>query len=126
VLVVEDYADLREILCRVLELQGYGVQPAGDGREALELFRSGSFDAVICDLGLPGMCGRDLVAQVRQLRPGTAVVVLTGLLTDDLASDAAAAGCDELLVKPLPSFKDLILALERALSRHRPAGSGSP
>ena len=46
VLVIEDYADLREITCRILTLKGYQVESAADGLAGIELFRAGGFDAV--------------------------------------------------------------------------------
>jgi len=121
VLVVEDHADIREIFCRVLELAGYRVTPAGDGLAGLEAFLSGAFEAVVTDLFLPGLGGQELVSRIRKIRPRTAIVVLTGLPTDEVLSAAWAGGADEVLVKPLPSLKALPEAVERALRVRRAA-----
>ena len=121
VLVVEDHADIREIFCRVLELAGHRATPAGDGLAGLERFLSGDFDAVVTDLFLPGLDGQELVRRIRQIRPRTAIVVLTGLPTDEVLAAASAGGADEVLVKPLPTLKALPQAVERALRLRRAA-----
>ena len=123
VLVIEDYADLREITCRILTLKGYRVESAADGLAGLELFRAGHFDAVVCDLGLPRLGGSELVRQLRALGPRTALVAVTGLLSNGLAQEALAAGCDEVLVKPLPSLRVLVEVLERTMARKRPGSN---
>jgi CheY-like chemotaxis protein len=96
VLIVDDDADIRSILGQILQMQGYSVQTAANGREALEALSSGLPPRVIVlDLMMPVMSGWDFRAQQR-LRPEVAavpVIVLTGgggLRRDVQELDAAA------------------------------------
>jgi PAS domain S-box-containing protein len=79
VLLVEDEVVLRMSTTDVLERLGCSVRGVGSGEQALELLaRDGSFDLLVTDLGLPGISGEELAAQVRQLYPKLPVVIASG------------------------------------------------
>lgn len=71
ILLVDDEEAVRLISVQMLEMLGYEVSSAEDGPKALELFRKTAtgFDLALLDLNLPGMNGRQLLAEIRQLRP---------------------------------------------------------
>jgi CheY-like chemotaxis protein len=112
ILVVEDNQALRENLAEALQLEGYEPVEARDGATALRLLGDGAFDAVLLDLVMPGMDGRELLARIRQdprLAP-LRVVVTTGH-----SGPRARAGvpADAFLHKPF-GVRELLAAL-RAL-----------
>jgi CheY-like chemotaxis protein len=103
VLLVDDDPPVQLALRRMLEALGYDVTAAGDGEEALALFRrdSGAFDAVVTDQTLPRLCGDALARALLALRPGLPVLICTGYserLDEERASQIGAAA---LLMKPL-------------------------
>src|SRR3712207_6582385 len=117
VLVVEDDADIAGVLRRFLDLEGYDVRIAGDGPTGLEEAALYEPDAVVLDLGLPGLDG---VGGCRRLRAGGDVPVLVLTARDALDSrvEGLDAGADDYRVKPFE--RDELMARLRALLRRRP------
>ncbi len=113
VLVVDDEVMVRDVVCRMLEEVGYTVAPAADGPAALDLVRAGRFDAVILDLTMPGMSGREVLAALYALAPALPVIVCSGH-ERDRAHDLGAG----FLSKPF-HFDDLLAVLEAAITPAR-------
>jgi two-component system OmpR family response regulator len=114
VLVVDDNADMRGTLRVLLRLWGHQTAEAPDGRSALGLAATFQPDAVLLDIGLPGLDGYEVAQQLRQL-PGLAGVLLvavTGYGTDQDVAACRAAGFDHHLLKPFDPTE-----LERLLGR---------
>lgn len=124
VLVVDDYADGREMYQEYLEFMGYEVVVAKDGADALEKARAEHPDIILMDLSLPILNGLDAT---RALKAGTdtsdiPVVALTGHVMKGSSDDALSAGCDDFLAKP--ALPDDVEAKIRKLlggSKLRPA-----
>ena len=110
ILVVEDSAALRENLQEALELEGYRVTVAADGRRALEALAADPRPGVVvADLMMPGMGGRELVERIRAepLLAGLRVVIATG---HPSASVRAGIAADAFLEKPF-GVKELLAAI---------------
>jgi PAS domain S-box-containing protein len=103
VLIVEDNADAAESLTMLLEALGFEVRAVGDGGTALTEARAMRPDAMLVDIGLPGMSGYDLAAAVRRepMLHGTLLVALTGYGQEEDRQRALEAGFDHHLVKPV-------------------------
>jgi PAS domain S-box-containing protein len=115
VLVVEDNADAAESLRMVLELLGHRVQVAHDGHAGLEAARADIPDVMLIDIGLPTMTGYEIAKAVRRdpaLR-SVALVALTGYGQSEDKAEAAQAGFDRHLVKPVnaATLGDLVAEL---------------
>ena len=106
-LVVDDEASLRRGIEAFGRLRGFDVVSAEEGRSALDLVRATSFDAVVCDLRMPGMGGVEFHEALRKERPGLAArtVFITGDMLTPLARSAPASR-QPLLPKPF-SFERL-------------------
>ena len=116
-LVVEDDADIVELVTHYLSGDGFSVDSAQDGRRALVLLREGSYDLLVLDLQLPGLDGLTVCAEVRRdkrLRD-MAVVMLTARGEEADRIVGLEMGADDYVVKPF-SPKEL-LARVRALFR---------
>lgn len=102
VLVVEDKVDVAEGLAMVLERAGLEVQIAASGEDALVRAPAWRPDAMVVDIGMPGMTGLELARRVRQLDELTGVVLiaLSGFGHAQAKKDAAAAGFDRHMTKP--------------------------
>ena len=107
ILVVEDNADSREMLKSLLELYGYQVEAAADGRKGLEILQQDSFDLALVDIGLPGIDGYEVAQRIRKdpRHAGIRLVALTGYGRTADREAVKAAGFDEHLVKPLDQQK---------------------
>ncbi len=107
ILVVEDNTDSREMLKSLLELYGYQVEAAEDGRKGLEILQRDQFDIALVDIGLPGMNGYQVAEKIRQdpRHSGIRLVALTGYGRTADREAVKAAGFDEHLVKPLDQRK---------------------
>jgi two-component system, cell cycle sensor histidine kinase and response regulator CckA len=118
ILAVEDEPEVLDVLRAVLTHAGHTVTTAASGREALELFRSDSPDVIITDLGMPGMTGIALAAEVKAQRP-LPVVLLTGWAED--LDDKVPPEVDVVVAKPFTRER-LLEGLARAVpDRVKPA-----
>lgn len=119
ILFVEDNRDLRKNAALVLELEGYQVQVARDGREALDLLDSGLVpDLIVSDIMMPRMDGYEFFEAVRQLPHLTAVpfIFLTARGSRRDISTGRMMGADDYLVKPFEP-EDFIIAVQNKLKR---------
>jgi DNA-binding response OmpR family regulator len=121
VLVVDDEEDLRDIMQRMLQRRGYNTLVAGDSESAIALCREnrGPIDALITDLGLPGVSGGELSRTAIGLRPEMGVVYISGL-PKDIAVTKGLIGDDALLVKKPFTSELLIEALRLVIRRDKP------
>ena len=111
-LVVDDAPDVTEMIAMLLKYAGYDVVTVYSGPQALAAARVQQFDALVSDIGMPGMNGYELVEQVRTL-PGyerVPMIAVTGFTMYDDRDRALAAGFDAFLTKPI-SPNDLIQLL---------------
>ncbi|MGD0727888.1 MAG: response regulator [Spirochaetia bacterium] len=102
ILVVDDEPQVREVISRVLASCGYTVIAAADGREALARFGDGSgIDLVVLDMVMPGMGGRECLAQLRKANAAVRVVIATGYTSDGSAQELLGEGALAIVEKPL-------------------------
>ena len=101
--VIDDNVDANESLTAVLRLMGHEVSAAFDGIAALELVRDTSPQVVLCDIGLPGMDGYQVITRLRETldRPMPIMIALTGYGQPEDRVRALAAGFDHHLTKPV-------------------------
>jgi two-component system, cell cycle response regulator DivK len=117
VLVVEDFADNRFMMRKLLEMSGYQVVEAVDGREAVEIAESARPDLILMDLSLPRLDGLDATRRIRELEGLTRVpiVAVSAHDTKDFHADALAAGCNEYVTKPI-DFDELDALVKKLLA----------
>jgi DNA-binding NtrC family response regulator len=114
VLIVDDEPSLLLTLAANVELEGFEVDTASTGDEALEKFAAQPFDIVLTDIRMPGMNGVELFRRVRALDPNLPVVLMTGYAIEGLMNEAIQEGAFAVLPKPFDIPK-AIRALTHAI-----------
>ncbi len=101
ILVVDDYPPTRNLLVEALSQAGdYELSEAADGTEALDLFKTVSYDMVISDIMMPVMGGMDLLHAIKELSPLTAVIMITAHPALELIVTAMKQGAVDFIKKP--------------------------
>jgi len=118
ILVVDDERNVLFTVTAILEQEGYDVDAAPSGADALEAIRHHQYDLVLTDLKMPGLDGLAILAEVRKLSPETVTVMMTGYGSLDTALEAVQLGAYEYLIKPT-EVQDLKAAVRRSLERKR-------
>jgi len=111
-LVVDDDADMRLTLKLALEIAGYGVEVAANGKEALEAQRRQPADVLITDIFMPDADGFEAIDAFRKEFPATRIIAVSGgaqFTKRDYLPDAELAGADATLQKPFDVDKLLAL-----------------
>jgi len=122
VLVVDDDDEMRALLDDVLTEEGYEVEPAANGAEALIRLRTESFAAIILDKNMPGLSGLDLLPGLRTICPETPVILITAFGDVSTYVEAMDKGAFEHVFKPF-RMEELLQVLRRARA---PAGRIAP
>ena len=117
-LVVDDEPAVRELLRDILQSEGYRVETATGGREALTLFAEQKFDGIFTDIGMPGMSGWELACAVREQDRSIPLVVVTGWGEAVGSGQQKAAGVDWVVTKPFNAARIVELAAEIVRRRH--------
>jgi len=121
ILIVEDYADTRQMLKLLLEEVNYAVWTAASGEAALSIAARNPIDLILTDFNLPDITGATLIRRLRQMGQDlerVPIVMLTALDADEYRHLAAEAGCNEFIVKPI-DFDTLERVLDRLLQESR-------
>ncbi len=116
VLVVEDHAELSDLIRDALSANEYLVDCAATGPDALNQLRLYQYDLIILDLNLPGLSGIDVCRTFRQHNGDTPILMLTGNRTIDDKEIGFEAGADDYLTKPF-HFRELVLRVKAMLRR---------
>ncbi len=115
-LIVEDDPEMRDLLRKVLEKEGYRVSVAGDGHEAIVFLSQSPCDLVVTDMLMPDDGGLELLQVVRQTRPMLPVIIITAFGDWGTYSRALELGAAAFISKPL-KLAELIGAIHTALAR---------
>ena len=100
ILVMEDDENVAKGLELVLSEEGYQVNLAGTGALAMQAFQEKKFDLLVADLRLPDINGMDIIRKIKQQKPKTEVIVITGYGTTATAVEAMKIGVHDFLPKP--------------------------
>ena len=120
VLIVDDDAALLQALPQALclRIDGIKVDTADEAQTAIDLISEHDYDAIVSDIKMPGMDGLALLAKIRELRPDTPTLLITGHGEHDLAVQALRGGAYDFIQKPIDRDY-LVAALQRAIQTYQ-------
>ncbi len=126
ILVVDDYSDNRVLLSAWLRAKGYKVVEAQDGREGVLQANRSHPDLILMDLAMPELDGVEATRQLRQRRTfsQTPIFAISAYATHDVKADALAAGCTDVIAKPL-DLASLLGKIQTALAPEVPFAHGT-
>jgi DNA-binding NtrC family response regulator len=119
-LIVDDDNLVRDQLCELLS-PSHECHTADRAEQALAYLDIESYDAVLTDISMPGLSGRDLLKYIQAKHPTTQVIVITGMLNPDDETDGKEfldLGAFAFFAKPF-KLEDIETAVERAIARHQ-------
>ncbi len=127
VLIIEDSRSMQRAIQRLFAAESFEVRLASDGMTALELFREHAPTAVILDLKLPGLPGRDVCREFKAMAPSVPIVVVSANSDVDDKVLLLELGADDYVTKPF-SPKELLARVRRAIRRvqQQTASAGLP
>jgi DNA-binding NtrC family response regulator len=115
ILVVDDEDALRTVLSNELANEGYQVQNASDGDEAVNELTKSAYDLILLDIKMPRMNGFEVLKYVKEHHPKSKVVMLTGFADLKNAIESKKLGADDFVSKPY-DLVDLLTTIERVLA----------
>ena len=114
ILVVDDDADMREMVHDMLKDRGHQVTTAGSGQEALKILGEEDHAVVLTDLRMKGMQGLELLAEIKRLHPEINVILMTAFGSVETAVEAMKHGASDYLTKPVRK-DELVRVIERVV-----------
>jgi len=114
VLVVDDDAEMRELVYDVLKERGHQISTAGSGQEALKILAEQDFAVVLTDLRMKGMQGTELLIEIKRLYPDIGVILMTAFGSVETAVEAMKRGASDYLTKPVKT-EEIVRVVERAV-----------
>lgn len=115
ILVVEDQPEIRNVVAKYLEKEGYGYYLAKDGFEALNIFNGSTVHLVLLDIMMPGIDGFEVLKEIRKISE-VPVIMITARQEEVDRLKGFRTGADDYVVKPF-SVKELMLRIKRFLVR---------
>lgn len=121
ILVVDDDSEIVALCRTILEKDGYGVDKAAMGRQALDLLGQKNYNFVILDLDLPDIDGMEILKTIKTKRPDVGVIIMTGIGSDEIKKKAIQLGADDYISKPF-TVDEMCLIVRHCLEKQKLAG----
>jgi len=119
ILVVDDQQEFCEFLRILLEGEGYEVEEAYSGIEALARLEQAPFDLILTDVRMPGMDGLEMARRAKEIREDVAVIVMTAYASLEGAFEAVSYSVSDYLTKPFAGSQQLLDAVRKGLEKHQ-------
>jgi len=116
ILVVEDDADINELLCNILIREGYNARGAYSGTEAKMCIEQRDYDIILLDLMLPGISGEALISEIRRMKI-MPIIVISAKTTQEDKINVLKIGADDFIGKPFDIY-EVIARVEAQLRRY--------
>jgi DNA-binding response OmpR family regulator len=118
ILVIDDEEEIRSTLSEILSDEGYMVETAKNGKDAVKTSKKTPFDLALVDIKLPDMEGTDLLNKLRDAQPKMATIILTGKPSLENAIESVNNGADAYVLKPF-DVPTLLETIKKTLAEKR-------
>jgi DNA-binding NtrC family response regulator len=116
ILIVDDEKAIRKTLGEILSYEGYKIDEAGDGEEALKKFKEKTYDVVLCDIKMPKMDGIEFLDKAREANQDIPIIMISGHGTIETAVEAVKKGAYDYISKP-PDLNRLLITIRNAMDK---------
>lgn len=116
ILIIDDEKSIRKTLSEILSYEGYKIDEAADGEEALKKFTNTTYDVVLCDIKMPKMDGIEFLDRARLINSDIPIIVISGHGNIETAVEAVKKGAFDYISKP-PDLNRLLITLRNALDK---------
>jgi len=116
ILVIDDEKAIRKTLAEILTFEGFTVDEAADGAEAVKKIRENNYDCILCDVKMPKMDGIEVLELTREEKPDTPFIVISGHGNIETAVDAVKKGAFDYISKP-PDLNRLLITIRNAMDK---------
>jgi DNA-binding NtrC family response regulator len=116
ILVVDDEKAIRKTLSEILSFEGFIVDEAADGAEAIKKIKENNYDCILCDVKMPKMDGIEVLEQTREEKPDIPFIVISGHGNIETAVDAVKKGAFDYISKP-PDLNRLLITIRNAMDK---------
>ena len=113
ILIVDDEASIRETLKEILTYEGYEIDVAEDGEQALDMLKKTEYDVALCDIKMPKIDGLELLDRVKGIADDVTFIMISGHGTIDTAVEATKRGAFDFIAKP-PDLNKLLITVRNA------------
>ncbi len=118
ILVVDDEATVRKLLCQRLSREGYQCEEAGGAAQAMEKLKANPADLVILDIKMPGKSGMELLPEIKASYPDTAVMMATAINDINISIQCMKEGAYDYICKPF-NLAEVVLSVDGVLEKKR-------
>jgi Response regulator containing CheY-like receiver, AAA-type ATPase, and DNA-binding domains len=116
ILIVDDEKAIRKTLGEILSFEGFTIDEAADGVEAIKKIKENNYDCVLCDIKMPKMDGIEVLEQAMECKPDVPFIVISGHGNIETAVDAVKKGAYDYISKP-PDLNRLLITLRNAMDK---------
>ena len=116
ILVIDDQRSIRNTLKDILELEGYEVELAENGKDGIEIFLESKYDLVLSDIKMPEMDGLEVLSKIMEVHSDVPVVMISGHGNIDTAVESIKKGAYDFIEKPL-DLNRLLITVKNALEK---------
>jgi Response regulator containing CheY-like receiver, AAA-type ATPase, and DNA-binding domains len=116
ILIIDDERSIRNTLKEILEFEGNDVAVAADGKEGLDMATANSYDAIFCDIKMPGMDGIEVLGKMEESGVDTPIIMISGHGSIDTAVDCIKKGAFDFIQKPL-DLNRILITLKNATDK---------
>ena len=116
ILIVDDEKAIRKTLTEILTFEGFVIDEAADGVEAVKKIKEGNYDCLLCDIKMPKMDGIEVLEQTREFKPDTPFIVISGHGNIETAVEAVKKGAFDFIAKP-PDLNRLLITIRNAMDK---------
>jgi len=119
ILIVDDDSFVRDMLSMILDSNGYSVETAEDGKDALEKYSAmPDINLIVSDMNMPEMTGLELIREIRKHDEGVPIIILTGNNEISVAIEAIHSGANDYLIKDENIQDTIILSVNKVLEKY--------